>query len=47
VIRLLKQDLSGYLTGGASLSEIKIENVADKIKMYSSLFNEKAMEEFT
>jgi hypothetical protein len=38
--------LSGYLTGG-SLAEIKVENVADKLKMYSALFNEKAMEEFS
>jgi hypothetical protein len=44
VIRLLKQDVSGYLTG--SLAEIKVENVADKLKMYSTLFNQKAMEQF-
>ena len=39
--------VSGYLTGATSLSEIKVENVADKLKMYSALFNEKAMEEFS
>jgi hypothetical protein len=46
VIRLLKQDVSGYLTGSSSLAEVKIENVADKLKMYSTLFNQKALEQF-
>lgn len=43
----MKQDLSGYLTGAAALTEVKIENFADKLKMYSTLFNSKAMEEFS
>jgi hypothetical protein len=46
VIRVLKQDLSGYMTGAASMAEIKVDNVADKLKMYSNLFNQKAMDQF-
>lgn len=47
VIRVLKQDVSGYLTGApSSLAEVKVENVADKLKMYSTLFNQKALEQF-
>ncbi|KAM3136884.1 hypothetical protein pb186bvf_010969 [Paramecium bursaria] len=47
VIKLLKQDLSGYLTGQpSSLAEVKVENVADKLKQYSNLFNQNAMNKF-
>jgi hypothetical protein len=35
VITLLKADLRPYLAGAAVLTEVKVENVADKLKMYS------------
>jgi hypothetical protein len=41
----MKMDLSGYLTGQpSSMVELKVDNVADKLKMYSNLFNQKALE---
>ncbi|CAD8177925.1 unnamed protein product [Paramecium pentaurelia] len=47
VIRILKNDLSGYLTGApSSMVELKVENVADKLKQYSQLFNQDAMSKF-
>ncbi|CAD8146793.1 unnamed protein product [Paramecium octaurelia] len=47
VIRVLKNDLSGYLTGQpSSLVEINVQNVSDKLKQYSQLFNQDAMTKF-
>lgn len=47
VIKILKTDLSGYLTGQpSSMVEVKAENVADKLKQYSQLFNQDAMNKF-
>lgn len=38
---------SGYLTGQpSSLAEVKVENMADKLKQYSQLFNQDAMNKF-
>ncbi|CAD8049752.1 unnamed protein product [Paramecium sonneborni] len=47
VIRVLKNDLSGYLTGQpTSMVEINVQNVSDKLKQYSQLFNQDAMTKF-
>ncbi|CAK72217.1 unnamed protein product (macronuclear) [Paramecium tetraurelia] len=47
VIRVLKNDLSGYLTGQpSSLVEVSVQNVSDKLKQYSQLFNQDAMTKF-
>ncbi|CAD8134167.1 unnamed protein product [Paramecium octaurelia] len=47
VIRVLKNDLSGYLTGQpSSLVEVNVQNVSDKLKQYSQLFNQDAMTKF-
>ncbi|CAK66874.1 unnamed protein product (macronuclear) [Paramecium tetraurelia] len=47
VIRILKNDLSGYLTGQpSSLVEVNVQNVSDKLKQYSQLFNQDAMTKF-
>ncbi|CAD8062054.1 unnamed protein product [Paramecium sonneborni] len=48
VIRVLKNDLSGYLTGQpSSMVELNVQNVSDKLKQYSQLFNQDAMTKFT
>jgi len=39
VVRLLRQDISGYLTGG-SLAQVDMNNIADRLSHYSTLFNE-------
>ncbi|CAD8053847.1 unnamed protein product [Paramecium primaurelia] len=47
VIRVLKNDLSGYLTGQpSSMVEVNVQNVSDKLKQYSQLFNQDAMTKF-
>jgi len=46
VVKLLKQDLSGYLTNQASSLVEVSTNVADRLSMYSHLFQADAIKQF-
>ncbi|KAM3131266.1 hypothetical protein pb186bvf_016584 [Paramecium bursaria] len=45
VVQLLKQDVSGYITGGGAFVQ-KIENIADRLQHFSHLFQQDAMKKF-
>jgi hypothetical protein len=48
VVKLLKVDLSGYLTNQASeFAQVQVSNIADKLSMYSHLFQQDAIKQFT
>jgi uncharacterized protein YdiU (UPF0061 family) len=47
VVKLLKQDIAGYLTNSpSSLVEVDVDNIADRLQMYSNLFNQQAVKKF-
>jgi hypothetical protein len=40
VIKLLKQDVAGYIVNGDSFEFAQVQTVAEKLKQYSNLFQE-------
>ncbi|CAK93117.1 unnamed protein product (macronuclear) [Paramecium tetraurelia] len=46
VVRLLKQDVAGYIINGDSFELAQVKSVADKLKSYSNTFNEHEINSF-
>ncbi|CAD8064614.1 unnamed protein product [Paramecium primaurelia] len=46
VVRLLKQDVAGYIINGDSFELVQVKSVADKLKSYSNTFNEHEINSF-
>ncbi|CAD8068654.1 unnamed protein product [Paramecium sonneborni] len=46
VVRLLKQDVAGYIINGDSFELVQVKSVAEKLKSYSNTFNEHEINSF-
>ncbi|CAD8177735.1 unnamed protein product [Paramecium octaurelia] len=46
VVRVLKQDVAGYIINGDSFELVQVHSVADKLKQYSSTFQEQELKSF-
>ncbi|CAD8059095.1 unnamed protein product [Paramecium primaurelia] len=46
VVRLLKQDVAGYIINGDSFELVQVQSVAEKLKSYSNTFNEHEINSF-
>ncbi|CAD8100023.1 unnamed protein product [Paramecium sonneborni] len=46
VVRVLKQDVAGYIINGDSFELVQVNSVADKLKQYSNTFQEQELKSF-
>ncbi|CAK73707.1 unnamed protein product (macronuclear) [Paramecium tetraurelia] len=46
VVRVLKQDVAGYIINGDSFELVQVKSVAEKLKAYSNTFNEQEINSF-
>ncbi|CAD8165295.1 unnamed protein product [Paramecium octaurelia] len=46
VVRVLKQDVAGYIINGDSFELVQVQSVAEKLKAYSNTFNEQEINSF-
>ncbi|CAD8088574.1 unnamed protein product [Paramecium primaurelia] len=46
VVRLLKQDVAGYIVNGDSFELVQVQSVAEKLKQYSNTFQEQELQSF-
>ncbi|CAD8089540.1 unnamed protein product [Paramecium sonneborni] len=46
VVRLLKQDVAGYIINGDAFELVQVKSVAEKLKSYSNTFNEHEINSF-
>ncbi|CAD8163002.1 unnamed protein product [Paramecium octaurelia] len=46
VVRVLKQDVAGYIINGDSFELVQVQSVADKLKQYSNKFQEQELQSF-
>ncbi|CAD8078727.1 unnamed protein product [Paramecium primaurelia] len=46
VVRVLKQDVAGYIVNGDSFELVQVQSVAEKLKQYSNTFQEQELQSF-